>query len=277
MHTVHFPSHFKQWRTIARSLLSQGLPPDEVLWQDPQQTSLFAQQTDEAPRDRKAKAVPKAFLKLAQTISCHRSNEQWSLLYSLLWRLSHGDKQLLSKPHDPQVRRAQQMAKQIGRDLHKMHAFVRFKKVGEAEQREQFVAWFEPEHLIVRLSAPFFKNRFASMDWSILTPDECVHWSGSELHYSEGVDQSLAEKHDHLDELWRTYYRSIFNPARLKVRAMQSEMPQKYWKNLPEADLIEELITKSKERTQEMLNNPLSPVKPAPKNTYLERLKELEK
>ncbi|MGO7668145.1 DUF4130 domain-containing protein, partial [Rhizobium ruizarguesonis] len=30
------------------------------------------------------------------------------------------------------------------------------------------------------------------------------------------------------DDLWRTYYASIFNPARLKLKAMQAEMPKKY-------------------------------------------------
>ena len=47
---------------------------------------------------------------------------------------------------------------------------------------------------------------------------------------------------DRLEEHWRTYYASIFNPARLKVDAMQKEMPKKYWKNLPEARMIEGLI-----------------------------------
>ena len=57
---------------------------------------------------------------------------------------------------------------------------------------------------------------------------------------------------------------------------MQSEMPKKYWKNLPEAEIIEELISTSSETTQEMLEKPSSPEKPAPKNTYLEKLKTLD-
>jgi uracil-DNA glycosylase len=42
--------------------------------------------------------------------------------------------------------------------------------------------------------------------------------------------------------MWRTYYASTFNPARLKVSAMLKEMPRRYWKNMPEAALIGELI-----------------------------------
>ena len=86
------------------------------------------------------------------------------------------------------------------------------------------------------------------MDWSILTPDECAHWNGSAVQFTPGVPRRAAPDDDALDDLWRTYYRSIFNPARLKVRAMQSEMPKKYWKNLPESETIADLIARSKGR-----------------------------
>jgi DNA polymerase len=62
--------------------------------------------------------------------------------------------------------------------------------------------------------------------------------------------------------LWRGYYRSIFNPARVKVRAMQSEMPKKYWKNLPEARLIQGLIADSGRRVHEMLETEGLPARP---------------
>ncbi len=163
------------------------------------------------------------------------------------------------------------------RDIHKMHAFVRFRMVGtdEATGREQFVAWFEPEYRIVRLAASFFQKRFTGMDWSILTPHECVHWDGQLLHFTPGVPRSAAPDEDALDDLWRSYYRSIFNPARLKVKMMQTEMPKKYWKNLPEASLIPELIAGSPQRVDRMLKTQERPAKPAPKNAYLDKLKRL--
>ena len=129
------------------------------------------------------------------------------------------------------------MAKAVRRDEHKMHAFVRFREVGR-EREARFVAWFEPEHHIVELAAPFFARRFADMPWSILTPDLCAHWDGLAVSFTPGVAKSEAPTEDRLEELWRRYYASIFNPARLKVKAMQTEMPKKYWRNLPEASLI---------------------------------------
>ena len=133
------------------------------------------------------------------------------------------------------------MAKAVHRDEHKMHAFVRFREIGR-EQKSHFVAWFEPEHHIVELAAPFFARRFADMPWSILTPDVCAHWDGHAVSFTPGVSKAEAPTEDRLEETWRRYYASIFNPARLKVKAMQTEMPKKYWRNLPEASMIKPLI-----------------------------------
>jgi DNA polymerase len=69
------------------------------------------------------------------------------------------------------------------------------------------------------------------------------------------------------------YYRSIFNPARVKVKAMQSEMPKKYWANLPEAELIGGLIAESRTRVEGMLEAKERPVKPVPNNAYLKSLR----
>ena len=57
---------------------------------------------------------------------------------------------------------------------------------------------------------------------------------------------------DATEALWGTYFCNIFNPARLKVSAMTSEMPKKYWKNLPEAQHIQGLIAGAEAKVQQM-------------------------
>jgi uracil-DNA glycosylase family protein len=56
-----------------------------------------------------------------------------------------------------------------------------------------------------------------------------------------------------LESLWRSYYGSIFNPARVNPKAMRSEMPVRYWKNLPEADLLPHLMQKAESRVETMM------------------------
>jgi DNA polymerase len=53
--------------------------------------------------------------------------------------------------------------------------------------------------------------------------------------------------------MWKTYYASTFNPARLKVGAMLREMPRKYWRNMPETSLVQPLIAGARAREIEMI------------------------
>ena len=85
------------------------------------------------------------------------------------------------------------MEKAVRRDIHKMRAFVRFRKIGEGDD-ERYVAWFEPEHFIVERNAPFFVRRFTGMRWSILTPKLCAHWDTAELTFSPGADKRRRSK-----------------------------------------------------------------------------------
>lgn len=278
-HAAQIQPTFEAWRAKARELLRYGVKPEEVQWADESQTpSLLAEGSafyGEARKD--TVKVPAEFLRLAANVCAHTDERRFAILYRLLHRLTlGGEKHLLGMPSDRDMHQCNMWAKAVSRDIHKMHAFVRFRLVGVNEHngREQFVAWFEPEYRITRLAAPFFEKRFASMDWSILTPDECVSWDGEKHTFMPGMSRHDAPAADAHDDLWRTYYRSIFNPARLKVKAMQSEMPAKYWKNLPEAEIIADLINGSEKRVETMIATPERPVKPAPDNAYLRRLRQ---
>jgi DNA polymerase len=133
-----------------------------------------------------------------------------------------------------------------------MHAFVRFREVVSAEG-PRFVAFFEPDHHIVRREAGFFVRRFANMRWSILTPQLSIHWDGETLSEGPGATQADAPQGDPLEAMWKIYYANIFNPARLKVGAMLKEMPKKYWRNMPETALVAPLIAGARNRELAMI------------------------
>jgi probable DNA metabolism protein len=197
--------------------------------------------------------VPKAFLERAQVVAAHRDPQRWNLLYRLLWRLQES-RELLRIEVDADVAEFGRLEQQVRRDLHKMHAFVRFRKV-EENGEEHYIAWYQPDHRIVELAAPFFAERFAIMRWTILTPDESVTWSPDEkrLQFGGGVGREKALQEDELEELWRSYYGAIFNPARVNPRAMRSEMPVRYWKNLPEIESLPKLMQQAEERVTSMV------------------------
>lgn len=256
MREITFDGTLAGWRTAARAALAAGWHPAESSWVDANsaQGALIlnedgAAQIAVSPTPTR---VPRAFLDLANEVSCHRDETRWSLLYRVLWRLAHDEPHLLEVATDPDVHSLRGLAKAVHRDLHKMRAFVRFREVATAEG-SWFVAWFEPEHSIVEANAPFFRDRFANLRWSILTPEQCAHWDLQTLTFTPGVPRPVAPASDAMEELWRTYYRNIFNPARLSLPTLTTNMPRRYWKNLPEATLIPELAASAATTAGEMI------------------------
>src|SRR6201996_9163051 len=244
---------FDGWRQAARALVLDGVTPEDVMWSLNGEEELFTsnERPSQTPSSTETFSVSARFVELAKIAILHRDRERFALLYRLLWRL-HRRHDLLEIAIDPDVSRLNAMAKAVRRDEHKMHAFVRFREIGR-ERDAHFVAWFEPEHHIVELAAPFFARRFADVPWSILTPELCAHWDGFAVSFTPGVSKAEAPTSDRLEETWRRYYATIFNPARLKVNAMRNEMPKKYWRNLPEASMIKPLITGAARATDAMI------------------------
>ena len=254
--TLATQTDFEGWRRAARSAVLAGIEPDRIVWRVGDAAGdLFASDAIEdrpALIDQPAFNVSKTFVALAREVIVHSDPKRFALLYRLLWRLRQAPR-LLDDPSDADVHAARAMAKSVHRDIHKMHAFVRFKEVVAPDGGAAFIAWFEPDHYIVEAVGDFFVRRFTGMRWSILTPHRSAFWDLTSLSYGPGADKAQVPNDDRLEEHWRTYYASIFNPARLKIDAMTKEMPKKYWKNLPEATLIEGLIRDAGTREQAMI------------------------
>ena len=251
------PDDFEGWRDIARRMVRADIPPDRIVWDSPadQSADLFAHGDRRLPAPPANASQPRAsrdFLQLAQSAILHTDSSRFSLLYRLLWRLQ-AQPRLMDDKADSDVRRIDELARQVRRDIHKMRAFVRFRVI-EASDGERYVAWFEPEHHILRTNAAFFVRRFNTMRWSILTPRGSMHWDGETLQEGPPATREDAPSGDPVEALWRKYYASTFNPARLKVGAMLKEMPRKYWKNMPETSLIPELIAGAQAREAHMVD-----------------------
>lgn len=283
---------FAGFRQHARRLLAANSAPGDVSWHcsDAAITDLFAAapmdsltaSTDASaagdaaspgspPASTRAAAqiqvspasplsVPPDFLALCQSVVLHSDPQRFGLLYRLLWRMAR-ESGLRHDPLDTDRVKAEHMAQAVRRDLHKMKAFVRFRSLEDEAFRAKplegplHVAWFEPEHHIVEAVTPFFARRFTQMRWAILTPERSVRWDGARAHFGPGAQRDDAPPADAGEQLWLTYYQHIFNPARLKLKMMQKEMPRRYWHNLPEAQFISSLSANAHERQLNMVNS----------------------
>ena len=238
--------NFAEWRRAARALLAAAVPPRDVLWSTGVQAELFGGSEDACRGAEARPLIPSAFFKIAEAAACFDDEEKWPLLYRIAFRLVNEQRELLEIESDADVALAKRMEKAVNRDVHKFHAFVRFRSVEDDGAGEFFVAWHEPHHFTVERATPFFARRFGGMRFSILTPKGCAHWDLKELTFSAPATRSMAPASDDTEADWLLYYRSIYNPFRPHVNAMKRELPVRHWPTLPEAALIPELIRNAK-------------------------------
>ena len=166
MNTITIEPTFHAWRDAARELLNRRVPPEQVLWNnargganalpfdpvirreqchpepsaakdlgqraltDPRDPSRRTARDDGTRGETSAVRVPRAFIESCKLVACFRNPTRWTLMYRLLWRLTHGEPHLLDVLVDDDVRLFTSMEHAVERDRHKMTAFVRFRRVG---------------------------------------------------------------------------------------------------------------------------------------------------
>src|SRR5688572_14919310 len=131
--TLAAEDDFDGWRAAARSPAAAGVPADAVTWRIGDGPADLFDAAPSPPAAAPAGAaaafsVPRAFLTLAESVVCHSDPERFALLYALLVRLRDRPR-AMEDGADPLVRRLEAMAKAVRRDLHKMHAFLRFREI----------------------------------------------------------------------------------------------------------------------------------------------------
>jgi DNA polymerase len=249
---VHVDGSYEGWRDAARELLARGVPPADVAFTDAAQLGLLPPPAAANERSRASGAVrvPPAFVALARNVVCHRDPSRFDRLYRVLWRTARVGPDVLDDPADPDVLALAGMADAVRKDVHRTHALVRFRRVADGSG-ERFVAFHRPDHRTLALAAPFFARRFAAMRWSILTPDASAHWDGRALTFGGGIARDLAAPDD-VEALWRAYYATTFNPARVNPRLLRAHLPARHWETLPEGKDIAVLVRGAARRVAAM-------------------------
>ncbi|MDO7910573.1 TIGR03915 family putative DNA repair protein [Pseudomonas monteilii] len=248
---------FACWRDQARTLLSHGIDPSQVNWAHGPMDDLLA-----VPRPLPdglgpfRARIPGTLLGQLEQASRYCGEQRWNLLYEVLWRVAHGDRTAML-PGDRLGSELHRRIKQVNREAHHLHAFLRFVPLPEAvaEQLQlDLIAYHEPAHDILESASGHFAERLGRQRWLIATPLDGIRYDGAAFDYQRVCPPHWQAWARHAEdpgaELWRVYYRHIFNPARLNPDAMRMHMPGRFWRHLPEGDLIPRLVGQARQGKQ---------------------------
>lgn len=136
----------------------------------------------------------------------------------------------------PAVLRVAQVSKMIGREKHRMEAFVRFRLLPDS----LFHAVIEPDYNVLPLIADHFKNRYADQRWVIwdLRRQYGLYYDLEKVDLvQESAPEALAELENTPSEyaqLWKTYFTSTNIVERKNTKLHLQHVPHRYWKYLCE-------------------------------------------
>lgn len=195
----------------------------------------------ETPRVSAARfSLSREALKQLRAAARHAEPRRWAFLYRVIWRYAHGDHSAVL-PGDVDGARLVRLVRDVSREYHHWRAFMRFQEARGPDQAPVLMAWFTPEHDILEPLADYFEKRLGRAHWIIASPCGLARHDGQSVAFDWTPRLPPPQQDDDAEALWRTYYRSIFNPARVNLALTRQHLPARYWKHLPEGDLIPQL------------------------------------
>lgn len=134
---------------------------------------------------------------------------------------------------EPSVRRVRAAAARVGREVHRMHAFVRFEETADGV----FEAVIEPDCNVIPLLDDHFVARYPAQPWVIYDRRR-----GYGLRYRDRVldvvtdapEGEVKGEEKLFQQLWRSYYASVDIPERRNWRLHKRHLPRRYWRHLTE-------------------------------------------
>jgi DNA polymerase len=201
--------------------------------------------------------LPRYVVGMIELVVCHKDPEKYALLYDLVWRMQHDEKNPpFGKDGDELVLRLETMKQSVRADLRKMQECTRFLQIDDPIVGERFIAWFEPEHYVVERAGRHFVDRFGSLDWTILTPMGSLRWDRKELRIGPPAVLGEGRETDALEIAWRPHEESVFNPSRTNEQVMRQLMPDVYRQKVLEGQGVCDIVRNEPlrvERVEEVL------------------------
>ena len=165
------------------------------------------------------------------------------LLFRLIERILEEQAGVMEDLRFPPALAVERLVGRVRREVHRMHAFVRF----EQRQEERYVAYVRPDHNVLPLLGEHFAARYPAMHWAIVdagrnyalrhVPTAARASEEPVLRFVPAAlvqELEVAPEEAIMQTLWRTYFRAVTIPERRNLELQRRHVPRRYWPYLIE-------------------------------------------
>nr|WP_289056895.1 TIGR03915 family putative DNA repair protein [uncultured Psychrobacter sp.] len=261
---VLYEPSFEGWLSAVFYVYANKLHDDEALQliaQDCYVPSLIAQATSVVPNEEHAERV---LVKLNQLLGrSGMRNLLWGFLSekehigtTLFWvvkyAIDYPNRHIMQDVGNLHVLELVQTVKSVGREKHRMEAFVRFEHTTD----DIYFARVEPDFNVLPLIGEHFRQRYQDQHWAIydITRGYGIYYDKSNstatrpaaLQTITDLDDAVLRRPASIhsaderryQQFWQGYFANVNITERKNPRLHRQYLPQRYWKYLSEKQIL---------------------------------------
>lgn len=184
----------------------------------------------------------KGISQLLKVYFSERKDLEFLILNAIQKSIRNPDANILLNYGDDEILEIAKINKSINREMHRMHAFVRFEKLKDAV----YFSKIEPDFNVLPLIVKHFKDRYQDQKWMIydlkrhygvfydLKSMEFFYPESNQIYQFQKIDDLLHEEEKNYQKLWQRYFFKTNIPERKNLKLHYQHVPKRYWKYLTE-------------------------------------------
>ncbi|WP_142784597.1 TIGR03915 family putative DNA repair protein [Changchengzhania lutea] len=166
-----------------------------------------------------------------------------NVLYDYIQQTFSSSKSIEKDFSNATVLKISKLAKSVGREKHRMEAFVRFKLTKD----DIYFANIEPDFNVLPLISKHFERRYADQKWIIydikrkfgiyynLKDVEVIEINFSpDFNFTKTDGEYFKDEELDFQQLWQDYFKSTNIESRINMALHIRHVPKRYWKYLSE-------------------------------------------
>ncbi len=164
-------------------------------------------------------------------------------LLHLIRFILDGQAYKISDYSDPTIMELHKIKKMIRREVHRMHAFVRFQETKD----NMWVCEINPDFNVLPLIGKHFKDRYPALEWLIYDTRRAyaIYHKNHKIHFvtidMEGKSKLiprdiLTDEELKYQNLWKQYFKSVNIEERNNKKLHLRHVPKRYWPFLIEKE-----------------------------------------
>lgn len=177
---------------------------------------------------------------LLRVFLSERRDKEYLIGFAVAEALKNPGQNILENYASPEILEISKIVKSVGRESHRMNAFIRFEKL----QDDSYFAKIEPDFNVIPLIAEHFKNRYKDQKWMIydLKRGYGISWDLCEFNTfvpEDTAKMQQSENFHHAEEafyqqMWQRYFIKTGIESRRNPKLHIQHVPKRYWKYLTE-------------------------------------------